>query len=202
MRRIVQKIKSLFIETKVDHPISSSKLDKFKKEAITGMDSDDNFLDRHIYWRMDLSEKKNPKFVPLKSFPKKDVYNCLCWQLHPYDRQKLSEYIDNNARLSRVENKSLLLSAAEADILIITSGSGKYHINSFLADLDTSEKIIIIASVRELDSIKQDITHRIDGHFNKVKAFSQADFNSLIDDVIKKAAAPSINEELSLERNY
>lgn len=163
------------------------KLDQFKQETINSVDMPNDYLDKHLYRRMDPSDKKTPKCLPLHSFPKKDVYKCFGWQLHPYDIQKLSEYIDANPRLERIQSNSLIAGASEADILILTSGSGKYHIDSFLSDIDTSKKIIIIASVRELDSIKQDINHRIDSHFNKLKPFSKTDFNMLIDKVISTA---------------
>lgn len=192
MRSVFQTLKTWFNTTDDKPPKSLTKLEKFKREGINTMDSDENFLDRHRYWRMESDDKKNPKSIPLTSFPEKKVYKCLGWQLHPYDIKKLTEYIDATPRLIRVENESLLAGAAEADILIITSGSGKYHIDSFLSDIDTSKKLIIIASVRELNSVKQDIKHRIDGHFNKINPFSKTDFKALIDEVIEKAIKGSI----------
>lgn len=155
-------------------------------DVLSGLE---DYQDKHIYRYMDPSDKKKPVPIPLKAFPKKDVYKCFGWQLHPYDIQKLAEYIDHNPRLARVKTKSVRAGAAEADILILTSGSGKYHIDSFLCDLDTSKKMIIIASVRDLNSVKEDITHRIDYHFNKLHPFTQADFNIFIDQAISKSTA-------------
>lgn len=156
----------------------------------------DDYQDKYIYRHMDPADKKKPKYVALSSFPKKEVYKCFGWQLHPYDIEKLASYILNNPRLSFVMNKSALAGAKEADILILTSGSGKYHMDSFLSDLDTSKKIIIIASVRDLSSVKEDITHRIDAHFNKLHPFSQSDFNNLIDKVIEEATRELEDEEV------
>ena len=160
----------------------------------------DDYKDKYIYRHMDPSNKKKPKSSPLRSFPKKEVYKCFGWQLHPYDIEKLASYIVANPRLSFVINQSAVAGATEADILILTSGSGKYHIDSFLCDLDTSEKLVIIASVRDLDSVKQDITHRIDAHFNKLHPFSQLDFNNLIDETIDKALAMQTETESKSEK--
>ncbi|MBL1410462.1 hypothetical protein [Sphingobacterium faecale] len=147
----------------------------------------DDYKDKHRYRHMNPSDKRQAKPSPLRSFPKKDIYKCFGWQLHPYDIEKLASYIDSNPKLSRVINDKALIGASEADILILTSGSGKYHMDSFLCDLDTSEKLIIIASVRDLKSVQQDISHRIDAHFNKLHPFSQSDFNELIDKLIDEA---------------
>lgn len=179
---------------------SAAKLDHFKQETPDAVDMHNDYLDKHLYRRMDPSDKRTPKYLPLQSFPKKDIYKCFGWQLHPYDVQKLSEYIDANPKLERIQTNSIITGANEADILILTSGSGKYHIDSFLSDIDTSEKIVIIASVRELDSIKQDINHRIDAHFNKLKPFSKADFNILIDKVILTAHTEQPVENPSKKR--
>ncbi|SKC02972.1 hypothetical protein SAMN05660841_03725 [Sphingobacterium nematocida] len=213
MKNIAQKIRPWFRKVKDSLLKGSSntyrdpkrteaetKLDQFRQAAINAVDMPNDYLDRHLYWRMDPLDKKTPKDLPIQSFPKKDVYKCFGWQLHPYDIQKLSEYIDANPRLERIQTNSIIAGASEADILILTSGSGKYHIDSFLSDIDTSNKIVIIASVRELDSIKQDINHRIDAHFNKLKPFSIADFNTLIDEVILTAQAEQPEENTSKKR--
>ncbi|WP_164126529.1 hypothetical protein [Sphingobacterium luzhongxinii] len=208
MRNIAQKFKSWFRKVQdsllkegsnIDRN-ANAKLNQFKQAATNTMDMPNDFVDKHLYCRMDPADKKTPKCLPLRSFPKKDFYNCFGWQLHPYDNQKLSEYIDANPILKRIQTNSILTGASEADILILTSGSGKYHIDSFLCDIDTSEKIVIIASVRELDSVKQDINHRIDGHFNKLKPFSKADFNTLIDEIISKAHAAQPVENMVKKR--
>ncbi|ERJ61373.1 hypothetical protein M472_21695 [Sphingobacterium paucimobilis HER1398] len=160
----------------------------------------DDYKDKYRYRHMDPTDKKTPKRRPLRSFPKKEVYKCFGWQLHPYDIEKLASYIIANPRLSLVVGQSALEGAAEADILVLTSGSGKYHMDSFLADLDTSNKLIIIASVRDIESVQQDIKHRIDAHFNKLLPFSQSDFDKLIDRVIEEAfvkqSAPQPEDEV------
>lgn len=147
----------------------------------------DDYKDKYAYRHMNPADKRKCKYSPLQSFPTKEVYKCFGWQLHPYDIEKLASYIISNPRLELVINQSALAGAAEADILILTSGSGKYHMDSFLSDLDTSEKLVIIASVRDLESVQKDIKHRIDAHFNKLQPFSQQDFNILIDNVIEEA---------------
>ncbi|MFD2554167.1 hypothetical protein [Sphingobacterium tabacisoli] len=159
-----------------------------------------DYRDKYAYRHMNPSDRKKAKSSPLRSFPQKEVYKCFGWQLHPYDIEKLASYIVANPRLSFVVTQSAIAGATEADILILTSGSGKYHIDSFLCDLDTSEKLIIIASVRDLDSVQQDITHRIDAHFNKLQPFSQLDFNNLIDNTIAAAIAKHSGKEQATER--
>lgn len=146
----------------------------------------ETYDDQCIYLHMNPADKRKPKFIPRSRLPKKDIYKCFGWQLHPYDIKKLTEYIDNNPKLARVKHNSIVAAATEADILILTSGSAKYHIDSLLCDLDTSKKIIIIASLRDLESVKQDVTHRIDYHFNKLLPFSQDDFNCLINRAIEE----------------
>lgn len=145
----------------------------------------DTYDDQHIFLHMNPAQKRKPKHTPRLPLQKKKIYKCFGWQLYPYDIQKLTTYIDNNTKLSRVKNASIITAATEADILILTSGSAKYDVDSLLCELDTAQKIIIIASLRELDSVRQDITHRIDYHFNKLLPFSQQDFNNLIDKVLE-----------------
>lgn len=182
------------------HELSDTTIENFERIPGKYYPESDEYKDKYLYRHMDPLDKKRPKSTPLRSFPKKEVYKCFGWQLHPYDIEKLASYILANPRLSLVMNQSALAGATEADILILTSGSGKYHMDSFLCDMDTSEKLVIIASVRDLDSVKQDITHRIDAHFNKLHPFSQLDFNNLIDETIDKALAKQTETESKSEK--
>lgn len=175
-------------------------LEELRKAAGTFHGLENDYEDKYVYRHMSSADKKVPKHMELSSFPTKDIYSCFGWQLHPYDIEKLATYIDNNPRLSRVKSNKALIGAAEADILILTSGSGKYHMDSFLCNLDTSKKIIIIASVRDLPSVQEDIKHRIDAHLNKLTPLSQTQFNDLIDNLIKKAVSHKSNTAKSVAR--
>lgn len=188
MKNQIKEIGSWIREIKND--LLSKKIDaahrKKKTRPATPKGMVNTYDDQHIYLHMNPADKRKPKTTARRPLKKKDVYTCFGWQLHPYDIQKLTEYIDNNVKLIRVKNRSIVEAAAEADILILTSGSAKYHVDSLLSDIDTAEKIIIIASLRDLESVRQDVTHRIDYHFNKLLPFSQSDFNTLIDTALEE----------------
>jgi len=121
--------------------------------------------------------------VPL---PLKTVYTICLWQPYFWLKDTYTTLIENNEQLNLLNDVHLYSAAAEADILLFSSGCN-YSVNGILEQINLRNKYVIIISTYSEHKIRTHIQHRIDHYQNAYLVDSQEEFDQFIADILNLA---------------
>ncbi len=121
--------------------------------------------------------------IPL---PLKASYTVCLWQPYFWLTDTYSALIKDNKQLSLLTNDKLYEAAAQADILLFSSG-GNFSVNDILEQIDLSNKYVIIISTYCEQEIRAHVQYRIDHYQNAYLIASQSEFDQFISTMLDKA---------------
>ncbi|TJZ63292.1 hypothetical protein FAZ15_03145 [Sphingobacterium olei] len=128
-----------------------------------------------------------PEKVTRIALQKKETYPVCLWQLYFWDTDLFTELIEKNSRLELIKKDSLKETASNAEILLLSSGGDDFSVNNILADLDLSNKYVVILSNFDEKRVRERIKYRIDLCPSKFDIMNKKSFDKFIDYVIELA---------------
>jgi len=90
--------------------------------------------------------------------------------------------------LTEITEETMELSAAKADILILSSGGDHFDVNDLLSKIDLTDKYVIICSIFSESKIREDVLYRVDKTINPYKIKRELANFDFIEEIIKEAS--------------
>ncbi|SKB64802.1 hypothetical protein SAMN05660841_01679 [Sphingobacterium nematocida] len=137
------------------------------------------------------NRKNKPKLAERIPLSQKEIYKVCIWQLYGGDKH-FKALIEKSPKVVGVYKDTLEESAAEAEILLLTSGGDNFSVNNLLEVLDMSNKYVVIVSTFKEETLKNRIMYRVDHCINTYKIYTQEAFDKFIDTIIELAAKPDV----------
>jgi len=123
---------------------------------------------------------------PRQPLPIKKSYTYMIWQMYNPSEVNISATLPKHPRLVTICEETLELSAAKADILILSSGGKYFEVNHLLSKIDLTHKYVIICSVFDEDDIREYVLYRVD-RIIYPDFSSEKECLSFIDEIIREA---------------
>lgn len=122
-----------------------------------------------------------------KPLPIKEKYGYCLWQFFREDKKELIDMLSSNKRLVEIQEGTLELSAAKADILILSSGGDYFDVNHLLSEIDLTYKYVIICSAFSEKKIRKHVLYRVDKTINPYKITDKLANFDFIEEIIQEA---------------
>lgn len=139
---------------------------------------------RHMLYYLLSNAKKVDS--PRQPLPVKKSYSYMIWQIFNPTEVNIETTLPKHPRLVEIREETLELSAAKAEILILTSGGEYFKVNHLLSKIDLTNKYVIICSAFDEDDIRDHILYRIDRKIYPDFS-SEKECLSFIDEIIQEA---------------
>lgn len=136
-----------------------------------------------LYYLLSHSKKIDSPRQPL---PVKQSYSYMIWQMFNPSEVNISATLPKHPRLVTICEETLELSAAKADILILSSGGKYFEVNHLLSKIDLTNKYVIICSAFDEDDIREYVLYRVDRKIYPDFS-SEKECLSFIDEIIREA---------------
>ncbi|QQT61225.1 hypothetical protein I6I97_18715 [Sphingobacterium multivorum] len=124
--------------------------------------------------------------APRQPLPIKKSYSYVAWQMINLSKVNIVTTLTKHPRLIEIREETLELSAAKAEILILSSGGDYLEVNHLLSKIDLTHKYVIICSVFEEAFIRDHILYRVDRKI-KPNFKSENEYLAFIDEIIREA---------------
>ncbi|MBD1426720.1 hypothetical protein [Sphingobacterium arenae] len=134
-----------------------------------------------------LSRAKKIKSIR-RPLPIKEKYSYFLWQTFCDDKKELIEVFSKDKRLTEITEETMELSAAKADILILSSGGDHFDVNDLLSKIDLTDKYVIICSIFSESKIREHVLYRVDKTINPYKIKRELAHFDFIEEIIKEAS--------------
>ncbi|MNG78957.1 hypothetical protein D3C87_832710 [compost metagenome] len=171
-----------FIEIASHYFPENYQLDEVLLKAANAVD--DIYYPRYaLYYLLSHSKKIDSPRQPL---PVKKSYSYMIWQMFNPSEVNISATLPKHPRLVTICEETLELSAAKADILILSSGGEYFEVNHLLSKIDLTHKYVIICSVFDEDDIREYVLYRVD-RIIYPDFSSEKECLSFIDEIIREA---------------
>lgn len=142
-----------------------------------------------LYYLLSHARKLEPPRQPL---PFKTSYSYVAWQMINLSKVDIVTTLAKHSRLIEIREETLELSAAKAEILILSSGGDYFEVNHLLSKIDLSHKYVIICSVFEEATIRDHILYRVDRKISP-NFKSENEYLAFIDEIIREATTIPLN---------
>lgn len=123
---------------------------------------------------------------PRQSLPIKKSYSYMIWQIFNLSKVNIATTLPKHPRLVEIREETLELSAARAEILILTSGGDYFDVNHLLSKIDLTNKYVIICSAFDESKIRDHVLYRVDRKISPSFG-SERECLSFIDEIIREA---------------
>jgi len=130
--------------------------------------------------------------APRQPLPIKTSYSYVAWQKINLSKVDIVTTLTKHPRLIEIREETLELSAAKAEILILSSGGDYFEVNHLLSKIDLINKYVIICSVFDEDEIRDHVLYRVDRKISP-NFKSENECLSLIDEIIREATTITLN---------
>lgn len=117
----------------------------------------------------------------------------MIWQMYNPSEVNISATLPKHPPLVTICEETLELSAAKADILILSSGGKYFEVNHLLSKIDLTHKYIIICSVFDEDDIREYVLYRVD-RIIYPDFSSEKECLSFIDEIIREATTIPVKD--------
>ncbi|TYR36139.1 hypothetical protein FXV77_09470 [Sphingobacterium phlebotomi] len=134
-----------------------------------------------------LSRAKKMKSIR-RPLPIKEKYSYFLWQTFCKGKKELIEVFSKDERLIEIKEEKMELSAAKADILILSSGGSHFGVNHLLSKIDLTDKYTIICSIFSESEIREHVLYRVDKTINPYKIKRELANFDFIEEIIKEAS--------------
>nr|WP_288810481.1 hypothetical protein [uncultured Sphingobacterium sp.] len=124
--------------------------------------------------------------APRQPLPIKKSYSYVAWQMINLSKVDIVTTLTKHPRLIEIREETLELSAAKAEILILSSGGDYLEVNHLLSKIDLTHKYVIICSVFEEAFIHDHILYRVDRKISP-NFESENEYLAFIDEIIQEA---------------
>lgn len=124
--------------------------------------------------------------APRQPLPIKKSYSYVVWQMINLSKVDIVTTLTKHPRLIEIREETLELSAAKAEILILSSGGDYLEVNHLLSKIDLTHKYVIICSVFEEAFIHDHILYRVDRKISP-NFESENEYLAFIDEIIQEA---------------
>lgn len=124
--------------------------------------------------------------APRQPLPIKKSYSYVAWQMINLSKVDIVTTLTKHPRLIEIREEMLELSAAKAEILILSSGGDYLEVNHLLSKIDLTHKYVIICSVFEEAFIHDHILYRVDRKISP-NFESENEYLAFIDEIIQEA---------------
>ena len=130
--------------------------------------------------------------APRQPLPVKTSYSYVAWQMINLSKVDIVTTLTKHPRLIEISEETLELSAAKAEILILSSGGDYLEVNHLLSKIDLTHKYVIICSVFEEAFIRDHILYRVDRKITP-NFESENEYLAFIDEIIQEATTIPLN---------
>lgn len=146
------------IEIAISHFPENYQLDEDLLKAAKKVDY--IYKPRHmLYYLLSHSKKIDSPRQPL---PVKQSYSYMIWQIFNPSKVDIATTLPKHPRLVEIREETLELSAAKAEILILSSGGDYFDVNHLLSKIDLTNKYVIICSSFDEYHIRDHVLYRVD----------------------------------------
>lgn len=139
---------------------------------------------RHMLYYLLSNAKKVDS--PRQPLPIKKSYSYMIWLICNPSEVNIETTLPKHPRLVEIREETLELSAAKAEILILTSGGDYFDVNHLLSRIDLTNKYVIICSAFDEDEIRDHVLYRVDRKIYP-DFLSKKECLSFIDEIIQEA---------------
>lgn len=144
----------------------------------------DIYYPRYMFYYLLSNAKKIDS--PRQPLPVKQSYSYMIWQIFHPSKVDISATLPKHPRLVTICEETLELSAAKAEILILSSGGDYFDVNHLLSKIDLTHKFVIICSAFDEDDIREYVLYRVDRKIYPDFS-SEKECLSFIDEIILEA---------------
>ena len=171
-----------FIEIATSHFPENYQLDDDLLKAAEEVE--DIYNARHMLYYLLSNAKKVDS--PRQSLPIKKTYSYMIWQIFNLSKVDIVATLPKHPRLVEIREETLELSAAKAEILILTSGGDYFKVNHLLSKIDLTNKYVIVCSSFDESKIRDHVLYRVD---RKISPTFQSERECLlfVDEIIREA---------------
>ncbi|MDR2271650.1 MAG: hypothetical protein LBF27_12160 [Sphingobacterium sp.] len=142
-----------------------------------------------IYYLLSHAKKVDSPRQPLAV---KKQYSYVAWQINNLPKVNIVTTLTKHPRLIEIREETLELSAAKAEILILSSGGDYFEVNKLLSTIDLTHKYVIICSAFDEATIRDHILYRIDRKITPVFE-NEKQYLAFIDEIIQEATTIPLN---------
>ena len=146
---------------------------------------------RHMLYYLLSNTKKVDS--PRQPLPTKKSYSYMIWQIFHPSKVNIATTLPKHPRLVEIREETLELSAAKAEILILTSGGDYFEVNHLLSKIDLTHKYVIICSAFDEDDIRDHVLYRVDRKISPTFR-SEKECLLFVDEIIREATTIPVKD--------
>lgn len=173
---------NIFTKTAASYFPENYQLDEDLLKAANAID--DIYHPLHMLYYLLSNAKKVDS--PRQPLPIKKSYSYMIWQIFNLSKVNIVATLPKHPRLIEIREETLELSAAKAEILILTSGGDYFEVNHLLSKIDLTNKYVIICSSFDEAKIRDHVLYRVDRKISPTFG-SERECLLFIDEIIREA---------------